>query len=105
MLARWAAISTIWIVIPIMIVSLIFLALLAGIIYLFARLLGITPIYTNRRRILFISLPSASGVPLMPRQTRHLFEWDWRKYQDILRKEITLLFGRFEQWLEQGERK
>ena len=46
--ARWAAISTIWIVIPIMIASLIFLAVLVGIIYLLARLLGIAPIYTNR---------------------------------------------------------
>jgi len=46
--ARWAAISTIWIVIPIMIASLIFLALLVGIIYLLARLLGITPTYTGK---------------------------------------------------------
>ena len=45
--ARWAAISTIWIVIPIMIGMLIFLALLIGIIYLVARLLNITPTYTN----------------------------------------------------------
>ncbi len=46
--ARWAAISTIWIVIPIMTASLIFLAVLIGLIYLLARLLGITPIYTNK---------------------------------------------------------
>ena len=46
--ARWAAISTIWIVIPIMTASLIFLAVLIGLIYLLARLLGITRIYTNK---------------------------------------------------------
>jgi predicted PurR-regulated permease PerM len=46
--SRWAAVSTIWIVIPVMIVSLVFLALLAGIIYLLARLLNIAPIYTNK---------------------------------------------------------
>jgi hypothetical protein len=46
--ARWAAISTIWIVIPIMVASLIFLAVLAGIIYLLARLLGIAPYYTGK---------------------------------------------------------
>jgi len=45
--ARWAAISTIWIVIPIMIGMLIFLALLLGIVYLLAKLLNITPTYTN----------------------------------------------------------
>ena len=45
--ARWAAVSTIWIVIPIMIGMLIFLALLLGIIYLLAQLLNVTPTYTG----------------------------------------------------------
>jgi magnesium-transporting ATPase (P-type) len=45
--ARWAAISTIWIVIPIMIVCLIFLAVLVGLVYLMKRLLSITPVYTG----------------------------------------------------------
>src|SRR5215510_9942769 len=45
--ARWAAISTIWIVVPIMIAMLIFLVLLGGIIYLLWQLLGITPRYTG----------------------------------------------------------
>jgi heme/copper-type cytochrome/quinol oxidase subunit 2 len=45
--ARWAAISTLWIVIPIMIVSLIFLAVLVGLVYLMKRLLNITPVYTG----------------------------------------------------------
>lgn len=44
--ARWAAISTIWIVIPIIIASLILLIVLSGIIYLIARLLAIAPTYT-----------------------------------------------------------
>ncbi len=44
---RWAAISTIWIVIPIMIGLLIFLALMIGIVYLLAKLLHITPKYTG----------------------------------------------------------
>jgi hypothetical protein len=44
--ARWAAISIIWIVIPIMIASLIFLAVLVGLVYLLKRLLNITPTYT-----------------------------------------------------------
>lgn len=45
--ARWAAISTIWIVIPIMILSLIFLVVLVGLVYLMKRLLNITPVYTG----------------------------------------------------------
>jgi len=45
---RWAAISTIWIVIPIIIASLILLAVLAGLIYLIARLLAIAPTYTSQ---------------------------------------------------------
>jgi len=44
--ARWAAISTMWIAIPVFIMGFLFLALLIGIIYLLAQLLGITPIYT-----------------------------------------------------------
>jgi len=45
--ARWAAISTIWIVIPIMIGMLIFLAILAGLVYLMMKLLNVTPTYTG----------------------------------------------------------
>ena len=46
--ARWAAISTIWIVIPIIVTSLIFLAVLVGLIYLLGKLLNITPTYTGK---------------------------------------------------------
>ena len=45
---RWAAVSTIWISIPIMIVALLLLAILVGIVYLLIRLLQITPIYTGK---------------------------------------------------------
>ena len=45
--ARWAAVSTIWIVAPIMVGMLIFIALLGGLIYLMMRLLNITPTYTS----------------------------------------------------------
>jgi len=46
--ARWAAVSTIWIVIPIMIGMLIFLALLVGLIHLMGRLLNVAPTYTSK---------------------------------------------------------
>ncbi len=44
---RWAAISTIWIITPIIMVVLIGLLVLIGLIYLMARLLGILPTYTG----------------------------------------------------------
>jgi hypothetical protein len=45
--ARWAAVSTIWIAIPIMIGMLIFTVVLGGLVYLLARLMNITPTYTG----------------------------------------------------------
>jgi uncharacterized membrane protein len=45
--ARWAAISTIWLVIPVMFFGLIFLALLLGLVYLLVRTLQVFPTYTS----------------------------------------------------------
>lgn len=68
--ARWAAVSTIWIVIPVMIASLVFLAVLAGLIYLLARLLGIAPRYTSQAQefvqMLGIRIRRAADVPVRP---------------------------------------
>jgi predicted PurR-regulated permease PerM len=47
-LGRWAAVSAIWIMLPILLAGLVFLAITAGSVYLMARLLGILPIYTGR---------------------------------------------------------
>jgi hypothetical protein len=44
---RWAAISTIWLVLPLLVFGLMGLALAIGLIYLFAKLLGILPVYTG----------------------------------------------------------
>ncbi|MCQ3939269.1 MAG: hypothetical protein DPW18_19830 [Chloroflexi bacterium] len=44
---RWAAISTIWVIIPMMLGGLILLAILIGLIYLLSRALGILPYYTG----------------------------------------------------------
>ena len=46
--ARWAAASTIWIVVPIMIGMFLFLGLLSGLVYLMYKLLNITPVYTGK---------------------------------------------------------
>ncbi len=45
---RWAAVSIIWILIPLMIGLLVFLALLAGLVYAMHKLLDVTPAYTGR---------------------------------------------------------
>ena len=45
---RWAAISTIWLVIPVMIFGLIFFAILAGLVYLLAQALQVLPPYTSK---------------------------------------------------------
>lgn len=43
---RWADISTMWVAVPVMLGMLIFLAIVAGLVYLLAKLLNITPRYT-----------------------------------------------------------
>ena len=45
---RWAAISTMWIVIPVCLMGFVFLLLLGGLVYGMGRLLGIAPRYTNK---------------------------------------------------------
>lgn len=44
---RWAAISTIWLIIPALFAGLILLAILVGLIYLMARALNALPHYTG----------------------------------------------------------
>jgi hypothetical protein len=44
----WAAISTIWLVIPVMFFGLIFLVLVVGLVYLLARTLQVLPPYTSK---------------------------------------------------------
>jgi len=51
--ARWAAISTIWLVIPVMGFGLFFLLILAGLIYLLARALKGLPPYTYKAQYYF----------------------------------------------------
>lgn len=46
-LGRWAAISTIWIVLPVMLVGVLLLVILIALNYLAARVLHITPTYTG----------------------------------------------------------
>ncbi len=68
--ARWAAVSEIWIFAPLIIVSLLFLILLVGIIYLLARLLGIIPNYTSKVQDfvqeLGVRIQHAADIPVRP---------------------------------------
>jgi len=45
---RWAAISTIWLVIPVMFFGLLFLVVLGGLVYLLAQALKAIPPYTAK---------------------------------------------------------
>ena len=85
--ARWAAVSTIWIVIPIMIASLIFFVLLAGLIYLLAQLLGIVPVYTDKAqgfvRMVSLRIRRAADMSVQP-----------IIYLDGIGASIRRLFGR-----------
>lgn len=54
--ARWAAISTMWIAIPAMLGMLIFLAILGGLIFLMAKLLNVLPTYTGKTQDLFYKI-------------------------------------------------
>jgi hypothetical protein len=44
---RWAAISEMWLILPVLIIGLVGLALTIGLVYLLAKLLGILPVYTG----------------------------------------------------------
>jgi len=45
---RWAAISTIWLVLPVMVAGIVLLIFLLAIIYLLARLIGMIPPYSDQ---------------------------------------------------------
>jgi energy-coupling factor transporter transmembrane protein EcfT len=67
---RWAAISTMWISIPVCLMGFVFLALLVGMVYLLGRLLGVAPTYTGKAQdfvhILAIRIRRAADVAAKP---------------------------------------
>jgi hypothetical protein len=67
--SRWAAISTIWLVLPIMVLTLIALAALLAGIFLITRLTGMLPTYTRRAQRIFYRVESgARGAAEMTRR-------------------------------------
>ena len=57
---RWAAMSEIWLVIPLIIIGLIFLVLLIGIIYLLMRLTNLIPPYSYQAQVIFHRIESGA---------------------------------------------
>ena len=57
---RWAAMSEIWLVIPLIIIGLILLALLIGIIYLLMRLTNLIPPYSYQAQVIFHRIESGA---------------------------------------------
>ena len=56
--ARWAAISTIWLILPVMIAGLIFLILLIAMIYLLSSLTSVIPPYSHQAQRIFYRIES-----------------------------------------------
>lgn len=50
---RWAAIATMWLVLPVMVAGLVFLVLLIAMIYLLTRLTGLIPPYSYQAQRIF----------------------------------------------------
>jgi uncharacterized membrane protein len=72
---RWAAISTIWLVLPVMVAGLIFLILLIGMIYLLMRLTRLIPPYSHQAQRIFYRVEGgARRIGEMARKPVLLFQ-------------------------------
>lgn len=66
---RWAAISTMWLILPVMIVGLVFLVLLIALIYLIARITTLIPPYSYQaQQIVYRIEASVKHIALMFRK-------------------------------------
>lgn len=59
--SRWSAISTIWLILPAMLLGLLLLLVLAGLIYLLSRVSNLIPLYTARAQRLARRVARGSG--------------------------------------------
>lgn len=72
---RWAAMSEIWLVIPLIVAGLILLILLIAIIYLVVRLTNLIPPYSYQAQIIFYRIESgAKRINKMARRPVLLFQ-------------------------------
>jgi hypothetical protein len=56
--SHWGSVAAIWVVIPVMAAVLIFAVVLAALVFLLSRLLGVLPVYTGKAQDLFYRLES-----------------------------------------------
>jgi energy-coupling factor transporter transmembrane protein EcfT len=72
---RWAAISTIWLILPVMIAGLIFLVLLIALIYLMPRITTLIPPYSYQaQRIVYRIEGAVKRVAVMVRKPVLVFQ-------------------------------
>ena len=70
----WADVSTIWLIAPMLIFALLFVAVLGFLIYGIARLLQVTPRYTGKAQDFFVLL-SGLGAHALPMESAKPFVW------------------------------
>ena len=58
----WADVSTIWVIIPVLILALVFMVVLGFLIYGFAKLLQVTPRYTGKAQDFFAMLSTWARI-------------------------------------------
>lgn len=85
---RWAATSTIWLLIPVMICGLLFLALLSGLVYLLARALQVLPSYTSSGQYYFNRVTSQIKR-FSDTSTRPVF------FLEEIKARVRAIFGRY----------
>jgi lipopolysaccharide export LptBFGC system permease protein LptF len=84
---RWAAISTIWLVMPVMVVGLIVLILLIGIIYLIIYVMNLIPPYSHQTQRIFYRIEGgAKRIGEMARKPVLLFQQIGVFIRDYLQK-------------------
>ena len=85
--ARWAAISTIWLVIPVMLAGLILLIILLTITYLLARLISVIPPYSYQAQRFVYQIESyvQRGAEMITRPVL---------FVEIIKSQIQKIVGR-----------
>ena len=83
----WAAISTIWLVIPVMFFGLIFLALLGGLVYLLARTLQVLPPYTSKAQY-YVSRGASEAKRFSDMATQPVL------FLEAIKASLKAIFGR-----------
>jgi hypothetical protein len=88
---QWAAISMIWMIIPVIVMTVLFMAITGGLIYLMARLLRIVPIYTRLAnlyvQIIGVRLQTISNRAPTPVIKLQSWQAGWKAFWRSLRRQ------------------